>query len=378
MTNTCSHLGSLASASSNAAYENTRLILREVACIPIETLQRGHGCDGIDNNCDIGALRDECNEDIFPPEIDIGSVQASCSDRVFQTSEEARECIQNAVSATDDCKPVEITTTVSGEANCQGDASVVATAIGCGNRIPEDTTVVTVPVQIDSEPPRVFCFLGSGSAQIIPATGEFVDVGLKVLATDDRSEMCGSALDVEVKIFSNELDPGTDIVVPFEHLVFDSSLNVDTRAGLYVKAEVCSGLTCISDPNPEVDDRYYTIIATATDAAGNTASSSECTVRVLAGGTAEAGGKKGKGSARARKTRRHTQSATFPPTPTPSQPTGVTGDDVQSATFPPTPTPSQPAGVTGDEVGGELSEDTFYRIRQRFLLATIKVKSVTA
>lgn len=41
-------------------FENSRYTLQEVACRSVDILSLGHGCDGIDNDCDF--KRDECDE----------------------------------------------------------------------------------------------------------------------------------------------------------------------------------------------------------------------------------------------------------------------------------------------------------------------------
>lgn len=61
MDNVCDYLdGYVQLALVEATFENSRFILQEVACRSVDTLKLGHGCDGIDNNCDF--QRDECDE----------------------------------------------------------------------------------------------------------------------------------------------------------------------------------------------------------------------------------------------------------------------------------------------------------------------------
>ena len=54
MDNVCAYLDSYVQLSKvEATYENSKWLLREIACKNIpDGLKRGHGCDGIDNNCD--------------------------------------------------------------------------------------------------------------------------------------------------------------------------------------------------------------------------------------------------------------------------------------------------------------------------------------
>lgn len=61
MDGVCSYLDSYVQlALVEATFENSRFTLQEVACRPVDTLSRGHGCDGIDNDCNF--QRDECDE----------------------------------------------------------------------------------------------------------------------------------------------------------------------------------------------------------------------------------------------------------------------------------------------------------------------------
>ena len=61
MDGVCSYLdGYVQLALVEATFENSRFTLQEVACRPVDTLSRGHGCDGIDNDCNF--QRDECDE----------------------------------------------------------------------------------------------------------------------------------------------------------------------------------------------------------------------------------------------------------------------------------------------------------------------------
>ena len=104
------------------------------------TSRSGHGCNGIDENCD-GEI-DECAEDTFGPVVFIDpAVRVSC----YDSAAEAAEAIALAVLAFDDCGNVTI-----GPPDVQGtecDVTVAVTATDdCGNA----TTVSTV-VTIDGD-----------------------------------------------------------------------------------------------------------------------------------------------------------------------------------------------------------------------------------
>lgn len=59
MDNVCSYLdGFVQLAEVEATYENSRCILQETQCREVPTLLPGHGCDGIDNDCNF--QRDDC------------------------------------------------------------------------------------------------------------------------------------------------------------------------------------------------------------------------------------------------------------------------------------------------------------------------------
>ena len=61
MDSVCGYLdGYVQLALVEATFENSRYILQEVACRSVDTLKLGHGCDGIDNDCNF--QRDECDE----------------------------------------------------------------------------------------------------------------------------------------------------------------------------------------------------------------------------------------------------------------------------------------------------------------------------
>lgn len=104
-------------------------IFHEVLCRPVENLKPGHGCDGIDNDCDYGDFVDECDEDAFPPEIGFSSVQEFCgSDKhVFGSIDQARDCVETHVKTTDDCEEVN-TTVASPVASASNDLSLCGTS----------------------------------------------------------------------------------------------------------------------------------------------------------------------------------------------------------------------------------------------------------
>jgi len=85
-------------------------IFFQVLCRPVVVLLPGHGCDGIDNNCDESLQPDECDEDRYDPVISFNEVKARCGGVVFDTVATAQECVKCYLSAVDDCYPVVVTT----------------------------------------------------------------------------------------------------------------------------------------------------------------------------------------------------------------------------------------------------------------------------
>lgn len=100
-------------------------------CRPVENLKPGHGCDGVDNNCNHGNAKqpftgnnqaiDECGEDAYPPQISFSSVAEFCGGdkHVFRSADQARQCVKNHVLAVDDCETVttEVEITVASSSN---------------------------------------------------------------------------------------------------------------------------------------------------------------------------------------------------------------------------------------------------------------------
>jgi hypothetical protein len=110
MNKVCSYLdGYVQLALVEGTFENSRYILQETACRSVPELKLGHGCDGIDNDCNFH--RDDCGEDIYPPIIELSKAAAFCGadKHVFQSLEDALECVKTYVIAVDDCHTVTTT-----------------------------------------------------------------------------------------------------------------------------------------------------------------------------------------------------------------------------------------------------------------------------
>jgi hypothetical protein len=169
MSNVCGYLdGYVQLAMVEATYENSRYTLHELACRPAKdiVLQKGYGCDGLDNTCDSDKQIDECAEDIFPPDIDATLAFLECGSKIFHDTQEAMDCVKTYTSAVDDCKPVLVetfTSTFLPTGDCASDVTLRATAQGCSDREMEDISSVTIPVQIDGVAPLVSCSFAAGT-----------------------------------------------------------------------------------------------------------------------------------------------------------------------------------------------------------------------
>ena len=198
MDSVCAYLESFVQlAKVEATYENSRWLMREIACRPSEP-KRGNGCDGIDNNCDDDHLIDECAEDTVPPEIDLSSVYELCGERkVFQSVDEATACVNSYVKASDDCqqiKPLDVAATLS-DATCVADIIVTASELECDLNTTESLTL-----NVDNTPPEVRCFIDNQNITNAGA-GSYENIEFDYSIIDN----CDSDVDVTVDVYSNEL-----------------------------------------------------------------------------------------------------------------------------------------------------------------------------
>ncbi|KAL3915524.1 MAG: hypothetical protein SGILL_005611 [Bacillariaceae sp.] len=181
-----------------ATLENTRWALRELACVPVPFLKRGHGCDGVDNNCDDEKKVDECAEDISPPTfmpLDIPSE--------FVSLEEAEAYIKANVQVVDDCLlNIDLTFTTVDDGSPNYSIVVDATAKGCGDRDADKASQTFNIFVADGTPPEVTCSLGTTGLKGNGA-GVYVDAQLLIMATDDRST---GKLAYDVTVLANELE----------------------------------------------------------------------------------------------------------------------------------------------------------------------------
>jgi hypothetical protein len=208
MGDVCSYLDDYVQlAKIEATYENTRFALRELACTKAVTLQKGYGCDGIDNTCDDIKEIDECAEDIFPPEITTTAPQECGGETIFTDIQAAEDCVNAYTSAVDDCKLVTTETTAARtEDSCNAAVTFTATAQGCGARLTEDTSNVVIPVKLDSEAPTVDCSFAPGTSlqeRFVP--NSYGGKLMILCSSDDELKDGDFSMDVEVRVDTSVL-----------------------------------------------------------------------------------------------------------------------------------------------------------------------------
>jgi hypothetical protein len=193
----------------DATHENTRFALRELACQELGNdekanmfLQRGFGCDGIDNTCDPTKTIDECAEDVFPPDITTTALQECGGETIFTTVEAAKDCVNVYTSAEDDCKSVITETSADVTDSCTATVTFKATAQGCHNRPLQDISIVNIPVKVDSVAPTVSCKFAPGESLLERYAYEG---GMILRASNDELKDGVFSIDVEVRIDTSVL-----------------------------------------------------------------------------------------------------------------------------------------------------------------------------
>jgi hypothetical protein len=165
---------------------NVDIILDNTTCHVVSPLVALSGCNGNDDDCD--KLIDECDEDIFAPEV---HVDAAVSIPWFASAAEASAAVAKAVLVTGECHTFTVSApTLSG--TCGSVTASVTVTDACGN-----ATTVTTPLKIDGSNPTVSipAALG-GSCHATLAAAEAA-----VLAAATISDDCTplGALDVRVE-----------------------------------------------------------------------------------------------------------------------------------------------------------------------------------
>ena len=252
--------GMIADAYFEATYINDIVVYNAVQCLNATEPRKYHGCNGADDNCNLEA--DDCNEDVFAPDMTLDLTLLSTAP-YFTNTAEAAAFASTVVQAIDDCSPPE-QVVISGPVltgSCENvNASFTATDY-CGN-----INYVTVPLKLDTTPPVI-----SDCQVAFPTlTGEvgldiFLNVGFTFVATDS----CDGTPKVAIEVWVDEL-PYDTLLVP------EAIVSYDYYGGYH-------GVLVRATHNRGSGGRVYTIRATATDTAGLSDSCS-ATVSVPAAG----------------------------------------------------------------------------------------------
>jgi hypothetical protein len=244
------------SAEIEAGYENTKIIIDALCCVPVDQQRKIQGCNGQDDDCD-GTI-DECDEDTFGPDVFVDpAIRGQC----FKDAADALTALRQAIETSDDCGNVVIDAALDG-AECDVEGSVTVTD-DCLN----DTGLAGVGIRIDGEAPTVTCSVTVST--LFPPNLSYTDVGFSYTAVDN----CSGDLTLEVKVTSDEqttLPPGIGKSSPFPDAAIQKTID-GTVVGVLLRNE--RGMLN--------DGRVYAIHVFATDSCGNVGTAA-CTVSVLA------------------------------------------------------------------------------------------------
>ncbi len=129
-----------------AMQEDIDFIVKMLTCRPIVPLTKMSGCNGADDDCDDPPVKDECDEDIFGPDV---SIAGSVTVPWFRSKTEANLAVQLATVAVDACSGVTVDLPVL-TGTCDQVLASVTARDRCGN-----ATTVTALVKMDDTPPVV-------------------------------------------------------------------------------------------------------------------------------------------------------------------------------------------------------------------------------
>jgi len=244
------------SAEIEAGYENTKIIIDALCCVPVDQQRKIQGCNGQDDDCD-GTI-DECDEDTFGPDVFVDpAIRGQC----FKDAADALTALRQAIETSDDCGNVVIDAALDG-AECDVEGSVTVTD-DCLN----DTGLAGIGIRIDGEAPTVSCSVTIST--LFPPNLSYTNVGFSYTAVDN----CSGDLTVEVKVTSDEqttLPPGIGKSSPFPDAAIQKTID-GTVVGVLLRNE--RGMLS--------DGRVYAIHVFATDSCGNVGTAA-CTVSVRA------------------------------------------------------------------------------------------------
>lgn len=253
--------------------------VRRLSSASTPSMVQNAGCDGQDQDQD--GVIDNCEEDQYPPEVVLRSTMEVVDDghvkavvgKVFQSTEEATDALRGALSVVDDCAPaanLALNLTLKETKECH--ATVSAAPIHWCNSLANVGVNNLFSFQVDSQPPRVSCGFESskaGNNKILHLEEgmeqEFFDSGLALHLEDG----CSDEVNVEVSVFSNEIDTsGPSHYLTLAEKDRDSTVVVPE---LWLKQATCGGSAsspgafCRKSPSGA---RVYKVLVKATDAAG--------------------------------------------------------------------------------------------------------------
>ncbi len=252
--------GQVDSAEIEAAYENSVIIVDAVTCRVAQAQRMGHGCNGLDDDCD--KMIDECDEDVFGPQIHIDPVvYGMCR----PSTADAAEAVLRSVAASDDCSRITVDEPIFSAPECDATVDVTATD-ECGN-----PSTASTMVTIDGQAPEVSCSVKTET--LFPPNHKMVNVGFTFTAMDNCTAQ--ENLNIEVRVTSDEATAsaeGAGQGAPWP----DANVLRDIEGNIH-------GVRLRSEHATPGNGRVYQIHVIATDACGNSGRSS-CTVAVAPNG----------------------------------------------------------------------------------------------
>jgi len=207
----------------------------------------GAGCNGQNDNCDQYLVIDECAEDGIPPVIKLSPTSLP---QWFHTKASVEAAVAAMVSITDDCNAITgptVALTTLPTTGCAASNVHVHASDACGNVVDLD-----IPVKLDIAPPNITCAVAV--TYLINVDNLLHNVGFTYNVTDN----CG-----------------TGVVTTRLALLADEQVESGFTPQGYIQRThdgQYKGILLRASNGYNSNGRVYTIIATATNAAGLSAS----------------------------------------------------------------------------------------------------------
>lgn len=190
--------GMVADALTAASYYNMVSIYNATRCLNATAPRKHHGCNGMDENCNL--IVDECEEDTFAPDITL-DVDLLASAPVFSSFAAASAFAANVVkSAIDDCTPSVTITSPALSGTCNAVTARINATDQCGNM-----ASTAFNLSVDTTPPTVTCDVGIPQLTYYLRSHEFnlYNVNFTFTATDD----CGVPT-VTLTVYTDQMPVG--------------------------------------------------------------------------------------------------------------------------------------------------------------------------